>query len=226
MSVGRPRLAVFCRAPRPGRTKTRLIPGLGEAGAAAFSIALLLDLAARLDAPGWDRELWVADERDRGPIGALAGDARVRVQTGADLGERMLSCIAAGAEAGRPATVIVGSDCPGIDPETVEAALLALDDADAVICPSGDGGYGLVAARRALPPLFAGIDWGTPEVCEQTRTAAVRTGIRLAEPCAVDDVDRPDDLARLAGDLAATGNPTALGRTRAILGTVDGVCPD
>lgn len=226
MSARRPRLAIFCRAPRPGRTKTRLAPGLGATGAAAFSIALLLDLVARLDDPRWDRELWVADERDLGPIRAVAGGVTVRVQTGADLGERMLACFADGAEAGRAATVIIGSDCPGVDGETVGTALGALDAADAVICPGDDGGYGLVTARGPLPPLFAGIAWGTPHVGEQTRAAAARAGIRLAEPCAVDDVDRPADLAQLAEELAVAGNPTALGRTRAVLGTVEGVAPD
>lgn len=217
MRPRRPRLAIFCRAPRPGRTKTRLAPGLGASGAAAFSLALLLDLAERLADPGWDRELWVADERDRAAIEALVPDAPVRVQGGGDLGARMRACIATGLDERRAATVIVGSDCPGIDRDTVRAALAGLDEADAVICPGRDGGYGLIAAARPHPALFAGISWGTAEVAAQTRAAARAAGLELVEPCAADDVDRPTDLARLAGELASAGNPSPLGRTRAVI---------
>ena len=60
-------------------------------------------------------------------------------------------------------------------------ALSALDAADVVIGPAEDGGYYLVALRAPRPGLFAGIEWSTPSVREETlaRAAAARRS-----PCA------------------------------------------
>lgn len=216
MSAPAALVAIFCRAPRPGHTKTRLQPELGAEGAAAFSVALLLDVVGAASDPRWDVELWAAGERDRGPLAALAPGVGVRVQKEGDLGQRLADCFAATASS-YPATVIIGSDCPGLRPGHIEAGLDALNEADAAICPGRDGGYGLIAARCEHPPLFTGIDWGTGRVADQTRLAARRSGLVLAEPCGLDDVDDPADLAALAGDAALARNPTALGRTRAVL---------
>ena len=222
MSGAAARLALFCRAPRPKRTKTRLAPGLGAAGAAAFSAALLLDLIEGLAGVDADLELWVAGERDRAAVAALAGELPVRVQDSGDLGARMLACFVDAAAADRPANVIAGSDCPGLTPSVVAGVLTALADADAAICPGGDGGYGLIAARRPLPALFTGMDWGTDRVCAQTRAAAAAAGLSLAEPCTADDVDRPEDIVALRRELRRGSGSTPLGRTRALLSVVDG----
>ena len=58
----RAEIAVFARAPRPGRTKTRLIPALGPEGAAALYAAFLDDTLAKLE--GLDARLWAASEAD------------------------------------------------------------------------------------------------------------------------------------------------------------------
>ena len=51
--------------------------------------------------------------------------------------------------------VLIGSDCPDIDANYVEAAFDALDSADVVFGPAEDGGYGLVGLTRPVPEVFA-----------------------------------------------------------------------
>ena len=59
------------------------------------------------------------------------------------------------------ALLIVGSDCPLLDGQYVDAALQALyDGADVVLGPASDGGYVLIGMRRYWSQLFEGIDWG------------------------------------------------------------------
>ena len=46
-------VAVFAKPPRPGEVKTRLVPDLGESGAAALARAFFLDTWASVSALNW-----------------------------------------------------------------------------------------------------------------------------------------------------------------------------
>ncbi|MFZ4538687.1 hypothetical protein [Propionivibrio sp.] len=46
--------------------------------------------------------------------------------------------------------------------------------------------------------MFENIDWGSEQVMAQTRERLTELGLRWAEPATLWDVDRPEDLARLA----------------------------
>lgn len=210
-----PLLSVFCRAPRPGRAKTRLAPGLGAEAAAALALAFLLDTLDGLAAPGLDREACVADPDDRAAVRALAPPGvAVRVQPPGDLGARMLAVVRARLGAGRPAVVLVGADCPTIRVARVHEALAALGaGADAALCPSDDGGYSLLALAHPHAALFARVPWSTAGVLAATRAGARAAGLRLAELAPVDDVDRGEDLRRLASELERADTPSPAPRS-------------
>jgi glycosyltransferase A (GT-A) superfamily protein (DUF2064 family) len=95
--------------------------------------------------------------------------------------------------------VLIGADCPCLEPHDLRAAATALaDGADLVIAPAEDGGYGLVAASRPLPILFDEIPWSTDQVAALTRARAAAAGLKTLELRSVWDVDTPADYARLA----------------------------
>jgi len=94
--------------------------------------------------------------------------------------------------------VLIGSDCPALTPALLKRCQASLMNADAVFLPVEDGGYTLVGLRRADRRLFAAIDWGTNRVMSQTRERVAMLGWRLACPARLWDVDRPEDLDRLA----------------------------
>jgi hypothetical protein len=178
----RTKVIVFGRAARAGRVKTRLIPLLGEQGAARLHARLLrraLRTArrARLGAV----ELWTAGRRQRG----------------ADLGERMLHAFAHSLRRS-DRVILIGSDCPVLRPRDLrQAARWLAGGADAVFAPAEDGGYALVALRRVSPRLFRGVEWGGAQVMAQTRARLAALGWRWRELPLVWDVDRPEDYRRL-----------------------------
>lgn len=200
MQYPKARLLIFAKAPETGRVKTRLVPVLGERGAAALSKRLLLDTVARFAAADLaPLELWCWPDRDHPlflELGQRYGISRY-CQVGGDLGERMLA--AARCALGRGGWVILlGTDCPALGPDHLGATLEALEHQDAVLGPVEDGGYALLGLKRAEPALFAGIPWGSASVAELTRTRMRALGWSWWELPRLWDLDRPADLARLA----------------------------
>lgn len=190
-------VAIFAKAPIPGFAKTRLIPTLGEVAAARLQEVLTeraveTALAARVGAV----MLWCAPDASHPAFAALAQrfDIALADQPSGDLGARMLRAFA---DADRP-LVLIGADCPCLEPNDLCAAAAALEGADVVIAPAEDGGYGLIAAARPMPALFSDMPWSTDQVAALTRARAAAAGLTLHELRPVWDVDVPADYARLA----------------------------
>jgi rSAM/selenodomain-associated transferase 1 len=200
-------VAVLAKAPVPGFAKTRLIPLLGEEGAARLQERLIERAVATAVAAGIGPvTLWCAPDDADACFRRAASCRQVRlaVQPEGDLGERMLAAFRAASGAG---LVLIGTDCPVLDPGDLREAAALLSDADVAIAPAEDGGYGLIAARRPVPGLFDDMPWGSERVAALTRERAVAHGVSLAELRTVWDVDTPADFERLcaSGLLDVTG---------------------
>jgi glycosyltransferase A (GT-A) superfamily protein (DUF2064 family) len=83
----------------------------------------------------------------------------------------------------------------------IDDAFAALQTHPVVLGPSRDGGYYLVGAAGQVPPIFAGIDWSTPAVWQQTVDRLGNAGCRFAELPTWSDVDNLADLTRIADEL-------------------------
>ena len=197
--MAEPRILVLARAPVPGAVKTRLVPALGAAGAAALHARLLeRTLATARAVPGAAVELWCTPDLEHPAFAAAAAHgATLRLQPAGDLGARMHHALASALAAGGT-PLLVGCDCPALTVEDFLQAAAALADHDVVLAPAEDGGYALIGARRVTPLLFEGVEWGGARVLRQTRARLVALGWRWHELRTLWDVDRPDDLARLA----------------------------
>jgi len=205
---------VFARAPTPGEAKTRLIPALGAAGAAALHRRLVMHcLRAATDAQLGPVELWCAP--DAGDRFFRECERRfgvgLRSQGRGDLGARLLGAFeAALARASR--AILVGSDIPALSAQYLRDAERALAGGDdAVIGPAEDGGYVLVGLSRCDPELFRGIPWGGSEALAETRRRIAALGWRVTELPALWDVDRPEDLERLPEEIRQSLMPAAGG---------------
>ncbi|HHB12619.1 MAG TPA: glycosyltransferase [Chromatiales bacterium] len=193
------RVVVFAKAPEPGRANTRLIPALGERGAAALQGCMILHTLRTASRAGIGPvELWCAPDCTHRLFRRLARWARLEmhVQVGADLGARMSHAVRE-VLARAEAVILLGTDAPALTVHTLHVAAAILESREFVLVPADDGGYVLLGARRHLPALFAGIRWGTSEVWEQTRRRLERSGVSWAALPALWDVDRPGDLARV-----------------------------
>ena len=193
-------LICFTRPPVPGRTKTRLMPLLSGESCAALHTAFLRDIAAvcgRVDA---DLYVACAPEGDwRALEGIFPAALDMFPQTGEGLGERMHRALAWVLSLGYDACVLIGSDLPELTEAHLIAAFAALDEADATLGPTADGGYYLVGLKKPCRALFTGQTYGCASVYENTLAAVQATGLRFcpAPPCR--DVDVPEDLRRLRG---------------------------
>lgn len=178
-------IIVFARAPVLGQAKTRLIPRLGEWRAARLYRSMIAHA--------------VRTAQQCGPV-ELHGTSRhsffrglkFRLQRGRDLGERMHHAFL---RSPRPA-ILIGSDCPALTVRDLQRALRLLrGGSDVVLAPAEDGGYALIGVRRLPPQIFAGVEWGSSRVYEQT--VKKLAGHRWRALRTLWDVDRPDDLERL-----------------------------
>jgi uncharacterized protein len=210
-------LTVIAKEPVAGLAKTRLVPALGEAGAAKAAAAMLTDTLAAVRAA--DAEPWLcftpAEARER--LGRLAPGFGLLAQAPGDLGDRLAACLADLLAAGADRVAIVGADTPQVPPASYRRAFALLDEADVVLGPALDGGYYLVAAKTAEPDLFVGITMGTGVVLSETLAGAARAGLLVALLPPLRDLDRVEDLAAAvaAGELA--GAPATLAAAAELL---------
>ena len=99
------------------------------------------------------------------------------------------------------ACVLIGTDCPALQPAHLQRAFRELEHNDVVVIPAEDGGYVLIALTAPQTRLFEDIEWGGPTVMEATRARIEAAGLRAAYLPALPDLDTPADLerARAAG---------------------------
>jgi rSAM/selenodomain-associated transferase 1 len=197
-------VAVFARAPRPGKAKTRLIPLLGSRGAAELQAALIADSIRKVNALAGraSRYLFFAGRRFR--AAARPSGYRLVRQRGRDLGGRLERAFLM--LLGRhSAAVVIGTDSPTLAPRALRAALRELRVCAAVLGPCPDGGFYLIGLRRAeadeIPGLFRRVRWGSAFAFRDTLGNLLRRGLAcsILEPCA--DVDRPEDFRSLTREL-------------------------
>ena len=205
-----PLLIQFAKWPEKGRVKTRLAATLGEQGAVDAHIRLTGCVLENLAATGYPLTLWwnrplppASDEAT--PILERIAEKGVSqgVQQGSDLGERMHHALASGIDS-HGAGIIVGSDCPSVDPAYVHKAAALLEQLDVVLGPADDGGFVLIGARTTRDGMLEGIDWGSSGVLEQTLARFHEKGLRCECLEPLWDVDEPEDWARFLSDGAGS----------------------
>ncbi len=186
-------LLVFARAPELGRVKTRLATAVGDAGALRLHQAFLGDSleAAR----GAGARVLLAHTGTADFAETQLADT-VFPQEGASFGERVDRAFArARALAPSGPLAIVGVDTPHTGPRAWARALVALEDAPAVLGPSPGGGFHLLGFAAEPVPIARAFE-GPNEAARVVRllVAAAKT------PALVDfafDVDLPADLIEL-----------------------------
>ncbi len=193
------RIVIFAKAPLPGRAKTRLIPALGEAGAAQLALRMLelaLEQAQKAAvgpvelcmSPAPDAQEWAGIPI---PAGIEASD-----QSEGDLGERMARAARRVIERGE-AVLLTGADCPDLTAAHLSEAARQLATHDAVLYPAADGGYPLLGLRAFDPSLFCDIPWSTDGVARLTLERMGDLHWRVWTGETLRDIDEPDDLAHL-----------------------------
>lgn len=194
------RIVIFAKAPLPGVAKTRLIPALGENGAAHLALRMLRHTVSEaLAAEVGEVELCVTPEPST-PLWQPFSDPAWRVhwqaQGEGDLGER-LARAAQRSMAEESAVLLIGTDCPALTANHLREAAARIQSHDAVIVPSIDGGYALLGLKQFSPSVFQGIAWSTDSVAFATLCRIGSLGWTVAQLPMLRDIDEPEDLAAL-----------------------------
>lgn len=191
-------ILVFAKAPLAGEVKTRLIPVLGAATAAALHAHLVRHTLVTVCRAGiCPVQLWCSPDTTHAFFAECQREFGVTLHTqqGSNLGARMAHAFDVALQE-YPQAVIIGSDCPLLTAQDITTTLAALcSDCNAVLGPAQDGGYVLLGLKQAPPSLFEAIPWGTANVLALTRERLQQLQWRVTELAAHWDVDRPEDLA-------------------------------
>lgn len=193
-------LAIMAKAPVPGLAKTRLVPLLGQAGAARAQRGFILRTLACVRAAALGPvTLWCAPDAQHRLFRLLRERLGVatRSQPEGDLGHRMRVAMQAHFDhaTGQP-WIVVGTDCPALTPAHLQAMADALLQHEAVVLPAEDGGYVALGLARPCPSVFEGVDWSTPQVLAQTLQRLEAGGHSWVELPPLWDVDEPADWQR------------------------------
>jgi len=161
----------FVKYPEEGLVKTRLSAELNETIAVELYKNFVLDLLVMLEEIGLPFRICFSPDNSREKfIGWLGDKYTYMLQQGEDLGQRMRNALSQTFAQGFNRAIIIGSDSPDLPADLIHEAFASLDTHDAVIGPSVDGGYYLIGFKNDafLPEAFAGIQWSTDTVFEET----------------------------------------------------------
>ena len=220
-----PLIILFTRLPKPGCTKTRLIPALGAEGAAELQRHMTVHTLNRAQQAarrhGFALEVHYTGGQRADFRQWLGDDLEYWPQASGNLGARMSQAFAAAFERGCRSIVLIGTDCPQIDESIFREAFTSLETKDLVLGPAHDGGYYLIGLRHPSPELFDGVAWGTETVFEQSlrRAKEAKLSCHLLEM--LSDVDRPEDVALWTAISKQTALCSGLERISVVIPTLN-----
>lgn len=201
-------LGIMCKAPRPGRTKTRLASLVGANDAATLSACFLQDVARTIDelaavpaVSGYGVYMPAGGEDELRAL--LPRSFDLLLQEGEDFGF-VLRSAAQALLARHEAVVLINSDSPTLPASLLMSAVaeLAKQGDRVVLAPAIDGGYTFIGLKADHAELFSKIPWSTSEVfrltCERAQSISLPTVILPVWY----DIDDAASLAILQDELA------------------------
>jgi hypothetical protein len=198
----------MAKASQPGLSKTRLCPPLTFEEAASFNTAFLKDIAENIAAAASEASLAGAFA-----YGPPKSEAFFRAHCPRDMalyevwrpnfGDCLSEAMTRLFAAGHKAACVLNSDSPTLPVSLlVEMSRVLAEPGDrAVLGPSADGGYYLLACKRLYPRLFEDVEWSTGRVFAQTLERAAEIGLPVHVLPEWYDVDDAASLKLLAGEV-------------------------
>lgn len=201
-------IAVMAKASIPGRAKTRLVPPLTAAEAAALNTSFLRDVADGLLAASAHAS--IAAFMAFAPAGSASFFREILpkpvglIETVAPgFGDCLFHAATTLLGFGHDSVCLLNSDSPTLPAAylTAAATALAAPGDRIVLGPSTDGGYYLIGLKRPHRRLFEDIDWSTERVAGQTLARAAELGLPVHQLPSWYDVDDIAALRILVGEL-------------------------
>ncbi|PSF32110.1 hypothetical protein C7H19_21950 [Aphanothece hegewaldii CCALA 016] len=191
-------LIIFTRYPEPGKTKTRLIPYLGEKGASNLQRRMTQATLQMIEPLMNSGFLSLKIHFTGGSIDLmndwLGTNLSYQNQYGEGLGDRLKFAFLLAFRDGMTQVVIIGTDCPELNESLIRQAFESLLEYDLVLGPAQDGGYYLIGLKQIYPELLREIAWGTDTVLAKTLLIAQNLQLKTFLLPSLQDIDRLEDL--------------------------------
>jgi uncharacterized protein len=202
-------IGIICKAPQPGRAKTRLAKAIGAVAASELSACFLRDVAGAIDAV--PETLGRRGYGVYAPAGAehllrelLPAAFGLQLQVGNDLGDVLFGATRDFLFDGHDCVLLVNGDSPTLPTPFLVQAIEALREPGdrMVLGPASDGGYYLIGLKHPHRHLFTEIAWGTDTVARATRERAAEIGLATTLLPEWYDIDDVETLGWLKEELA------------------------
>jgi rSAM/selenodomain-associated transferase 2/rSAM/selenodomain-associated transferase 1 len=187
-------LLVFARFPIPGRTKTRLIPGLGAQGAADYYRELAEWSIRQARAAGVSVVVQYTGASHRDMQEWLGYDLTYIPQCEGDLGVRMTGAFQGAFDAGAKRVAVMGTDCPNLRESLLKQAFALLRRGRNCIGPAADGGFYLLGLTSFKKELLQHITWSTDVVYGQTVKNCEDARMSVVPLKMLADIDSAEDI--------------------------------
>lgn len=195
-------IIIMTKIPRAGNVKTRLQPHLSPEQSAEIAAAFLQDAEAKARKVCDKTIIAFAPASEKDSLFNFVSSNNIFVaQSGKDLGERMFNAFVFAFADGSDSVVMIGTDSPSFPSEFIEQAFDLLENSDAVLGESEDGGFYLIGLRTLRKEVFENVEWSSPETFAQTVRNIEKCGLSLSFVPKWHDVDFPEDLERLKFEL-------------------------
>ena len=189
-------LIIFIRNPILGKVKTRLAATVGDQRALDIYQKLLAHTNIITRDLAVDKVVYYSEFVDQQDSWDPAVYQK-KLQTPGTLGEKMKAAFEWGFDSGYRQVCIIGSDCQELTSEIIMEGFESLDQYQAVLGPSRDGGYYLLGLNQCRAEVFEGKQWSTDSVAADTLAdfRSLRWDYCLLQP--LNDVDEEQDLLEL-----------------------------
>lgn len=210
-------VAIVCKTPQAGASKTRLSPPLTPAECEELSGCFIRDVCQTIASLATDQD--VTGVALYTPIGTevrlkrhVPGSFKLVLQSDGDFGHRLRMGAEDILSEGHDGVILVNSDSPTLPRDILRRAVDAVRRTDNVVLgPAFDGGYTLIGLSRPHPRLFEDIPWSTADVYRLTVERAAEIGLPVEEVPGWYDVDDAQSLGMLRDELGGTDIPFLLG---------------
>ncbi|WP_043159432.1 TIGR04282 family arsenosugar biosynthesis glycosyltransferase [Bradyrhizobium sp. Ai1a-2] len=204
-------IGIICKAPQPGRAKTRLAAAIGAVAASELSACFLRDVAAAIEAV--PETLGSRGYGVYAPAGVehimrelLPATFGLMLQAGDDLGDVLFGATRDLLIDGHDCVLLVNGDSPTLPARFLAQAIAILREPGdrMVLGPASDGGYYLIGLKHPHRQLFTQIAWGTETVARSTCKRAAEIGLATTLLPEWYDIDDAETLDWLRDELAGS----------------------
>lgn len=185
-------LIIFVKNPELGKVKTRLAATAGSEKALEIYKLLLRNTKQVTKYLSQDKWVFYSDRIDSNDLWENTEYTKA-LQSGDDLGQKMLNAFKHCFDKGYNKVSIIGSDMMEINEFFIRKAFTSLENHDIVIGPTKDGGYYLLGMNDLYSSLFHNKKWSTESVFQDTISDITRLGLNYNELDMLNDIDTEND---------------------------------